>query len=275
MNRPTSYYIAGEHPYPENELARLNTQVAVSWDKELRIMRTFGLRPDSDVLEVGSGPGFVTRLLLDAVPEGTVTCLELEQELLGHAREYLGDFVGDQVTLLNGSVLDYPLPEASADIAFARLVLQHVPQPVTALENIHKALRPGGRVVITDIDDGVWGMIDPDPGLAALDEVLRLRIELQKSRGGNRLIGRELPRMLRAAGFTDIKVEALAVSTDEYGMPALAPQLNFRSRTAAMVAANPAAAQACEELADAVDEWMQSPLSSMIMLMFMFSGVKE
>jgi ubiquinone/menaquinone biosynthesis C-methylase UbiE len=272
--RPTSYYMPGEHPKPENEIHRLRQQVAASWPKEARVLKEFGLRPDMDVLEVGSGPGFISELLIREVPAGSLTCLELDEGLLAHARDLLAGTDPARLRLIHGSVLETGLPAESFDLAHARLVLQHVPGTHDALSELHRVLRPGGRCVVTDVDDALWGMLHPMPDLPEFDDVVRLRIELQASRGGNRLIGRELPALMRAAGFTDIRVEAIAISSDEVGMEVLAPQLNIRSRTAAMVAVNPAAERPCEIVADAMDEFVKRPDAAMTLLLFMYSGTK-
>jgi ubiquinone/menaquinone biosynthesis C-methylase UbiE len=271
--RPTSYYLPGEHPKPENELARLARQATLSWDKEARILRDHGLAPDHDVLEVGSGPGYISELLLREIPDGTLTCLELEEHLMEHARGHLAG-AGSRLTLVDGSVLDAPLPDASFDLAYARLVVQHVPGPEKALAEMHRMLRPGGRVVVGDVNDEVWGWVTPELGTPAFQEVLRARIDLQVERGGDRLIARRLPRLLREAGFEDIRVDAVLVSSDEFGMDDMRPQMDFRSRTAAMVAAKPECGPAVEATADAVDAWLGEPHASVNMLMYMFSATK-
>ncbi|WP_030692749.1 class I SAM-dependent methyltransferase [Streptomyces globisporus] len=274
LSRPSSYYKPGEHHAPENEIHRLRQQVAASWQKEARVLREFGLTADADVLEIGPGPGYITERLLEEIPDGTLTALELNEDLIEHARGHLAPARPDQLTLVQGSVLESGLPDESYDLALARLVLQHVPNTPDALAEIHRTLRPGGKLVVTDVDDALWGLLHPQPDLPEFDEVVRLRIQLQAGRGGNRLIGRELGQLMKAAGFTDIKVEAIAISSEEVGMDVLAPQLNIRSRTAAMVAVNPAAQRPCEVTADAMDEFLARPDASMMLVFFMFSGTK-
>jgi ubiquinone/menaquinone biosynthesis C-methylase UbiE len=255
--RAQSYYGAGEHPHPDLELDRLRIQATASWGKEARVLREFGIRPDMDVLEVGCGPGFTTELLLEEVPAGSVTCLELEQHQIDE-----------------GSVTDAPFPAESFDLTHARFVLQHVPDPAKALAEAHRVLRPGGLCVLADVDDRLWGSVFPTPDLPAIEQVIEGRIRMQAERGGDRLIGRRIPQLLKAAGFSDIRVEAIAIASDELGMAMLEPQLNIRSRYALMVEANPEAAEAVRQLADAVDEFLAHPQASAMLLMFMYSGRK-
>ncbi|MFJ6379387.1 methyltransferase domain-containing protein [Kitasatospora sp. NPDC092039] len=273
-DRAQSYYGAGEHPDPEGELNRLRLQATASWEKEARVMRQFGLRPDMDALEIGCGPGFTTELFLNDLPDGSLTCLELEPYQIEQARGYLGEHDEKRLRIVQGSVVESPLPDESFDLAHARFVLQHVPQPEQALAEIHRMLRPGGLAVIADVDDRLWGSVFPSPDLPAIEQVIEGRIRMQAERGGDRLIGRRIPQLLRAAGFTDIKVEAVAVSSDELGMAALEPQLNIRSRYALMVDENPAAAEAVRQLADAVDEFLALPEASAMLLVFLYSGRK-
>src|SRR4051812_24341380 len=168
--RAQSYYGAGEHPHPDLELDRLRIQATASWGKEARVLREFGIRPDMDVLEVGCGPGFTTELLLEEVPAGSVTCLELEQHQIDEATGYLG--ARDRLTMVQGSVTDAPFPAESFDLTHARFVLQHVPDPAKALAEAHRVLRPGGLCVLADVDDRLWGSVFPTPDLPAIEQVI-------------------------------------------------------------------------------------------------------
>ena len=74
----------------DRELERLRDQALISWPVEVRNLKSFGLRDNMSVLEVGSGPGFVTEQLVDLVPVGSVTALEIDPVLIEKARAYLG-----------------------------------------------------------------------------------------------------------------------------------------------------------------------------------------
>ncbi|MFI6766054.1 methyltransferase domain-containing protein [Streptomyces sp. NPDC050355] len=269
----SSYYSAGEHPHPEYELERLRAQALMFWPKELRNLRQLGLRPDMDVLDAGCGPGFITEALLESLPQGTVTGLELDEGLLAQARGRLVPEENRRLRLLQGSITEAPLPDAGFDLALARLVLQHIAEPTRALTELGRLLRPGGRLVVADADDALWGSIHPGiPGLAG---VMELRRQHQSQRGGNRYVGRAVPAMMRAAGFTDITVEAVAVTSDELGMDALAGQLDVRARTALMVKEGVISEEQVARTEAEVQEFLADPASSFMLLMFLYSGVKQ
>ncbi|MGI5531254.1 methyltransferase domain-containing protein [Streptomyces syringium] len=271
--RASSYYRTGEHPHPEFELRRLREQALMFWPKELRTFQQLGLRPDWDVLDAGSGPGFITGQLLDAVPEGTVTALELDEGLLAQARSHLGPHEGGRLRLLQGSITEAPLPGAQFDLALARLVLQHLSQPAQALTELNRLLRPGGRLVVADADDAMWGSVHP--AIPGLDEVLATRRLHQAKRGGNRHVGRAVPAMMRAAGFGQITVEAVTVSSDELGMNALAGHLDVRARMSLLVKEGVIGQERIDQIQDEVDAFLADPQSSFVLLMFLYSGVKE
>ncbi|MEU7151717.1 methyltransferase domain-containing protein [Streptomyces sp. NPDC045470] len=269
----SSYYSSGEHPHPEYELERLRAQALVFWPKELRHLQQLGLRPDMDVLDAGCGPGFITEALLESLPQGTVTGLELDAGLLAQARGRLAPEEGGRLNLLQGSITEAPLPDAGFDLALARLVLQHIAEPARALTELGRLLRPGGRLVVADADDALWGSIHP--GIPGLADVMELRRRHQAQRGGNRYVGRAVPAMMRAAGFTDITVEAVAVTSDELGMDALAGQLDVRARTALMVKEGVISEEQVERTQEEVRQFLADPASSFMLLMFLYSGVKQ
>jgi SAM-dependent methyltransferase len=171
------------------------------------VLRRQGLPVDARVLEVGCGPGFVTERLLALVSEGSVTARDSDPEMVTFARRRLGGF--DRVEVLEASVQDSGFDDATFEAATARLVFQHLPNPEAALAELHRILRPGARLFITDGDAG-WGLLlDPEP--PHLDELTAALERLRSERGGNLRIGRKLPRLLSEAGFADLALDVVAI----------------------------------------------------------------
>jgi SAM-dependent methyltransferase len=103
----------------------------------------------------------------------------------------------------------------------ARLLFQHLREPLRVAEEAHRLLKPRGKIVITDVDDGLFGIVEPSiPGLQRL---LARYARSQRDCGGNRHIGRQLVRLLRTAGFVDIQIEAVATHSDQAGIAATLP----------------------------------------------------
>jgi SAM-dependent methyltransferase len=191
------------------ELARLEAQAANLWPKEAAVLRRQGLPRDAHVLEVGCGPGFVTERLLDLLPDGSVTAIDNDPEMVALARRRLGEL--ENVEILEASVEASGFSPATFDAATARLVFQHLPDPRPALIELRRVLRPGTRLFITDIDDGWELLLEPEP--PHLDTLTTAFERLRSERGGNTRIGRRLPRLLADAGFTDLMLEAVAIHT--------------------------------------------------------------
>lgn len=200
----------------ETEIQRLKSQVTMGWAKESRTLGWFGLRDGMSVLEVGSGPGFITEQLLDMLPSSRLTCLDLDRALLERAKNYLGDRA-DRVDFARASIMESGLPDNSFDFAYARLVFQHLPDPVGAAREILRVLKPGGKLAILDVDEDLDLLFDP-PEPAEVQAIYDRMEAEHRSKGGDRRVGRKLWRILSAAGFQDLDLEVIVTHSDSLGL---------------------------------------------------------
>ena len=106
------------------------------------------LHPDMSVADVGAGTGFIAAGLAPLVKH--VHVLDGSLEMISVARENLAQFVNVEFHVADGLAL--PLPDASLDAVFANMYLHHCPDPLAAIREMVRLLRPGGRLVITDMD---------------------------------------------------------------------------------------------------------------------------
>jgi len=204
------------------EIERLRGQVMWGWEKGARNLTWFGLRDGMSILELGSGPGFVTEHLLALCPNSHITCVEIDLDLILPAERYLRSRgLEGRYTIVHGDVMKMDLPGDTFYFAYASLVFQHLREPRGAMEEIRRVLKPGGKLVISDIDVGLGEIYGPqDAEATAIDNKLH---EMQAQRGGNPRIGRELWRLLAATGYENMDLEAVPIHTDKLGFDTLFP----------------------------------------------------
>lgn len=207
MSASGSYNLPASRRDAQAEIDRLASQARSDWDRESRTLSWFGLNDGMSVLELGSGPGFVTEQLVTLVPTSPITCVEIDRTLLEKAKQHLHHKAKQHVRFVEGSVMDTHLESDQFDFAYARFLFQHLADPIGAAKEIWRVLKPGGKLVICDIDDALFGVFEPPiPEFAPVLEAFGQR---QAAGGGNRHIGRNLWRILTAAGFRTIELEVL------------------------------------------------------------------
>jgi arsenite methyltransferase len=115
-----------------------------------------------------------------------------------------------RVELVDGDARALPVPDGTFDGAVCVQVLEYVEEATDALAEIYRALRPGGRVVVWDVD---WGTLS----LHARDEERSARV---LRAWDEHLVHPTLPHTLgprlRAAGFADVRMGAHAFVTVEW-----------------------------------------------------------
>ena len=101
--------------------------------------------------------------------------------------------------------VDVDFSDKSFDAVFSHNVLEHLPEPNKALQEMYRVLKPGGVIGIRNIDaDG--GIFVGDDKLR--DKLFAFLVAGYDAEGGNPRIGRHLGRLLYEAGFIDIKMSA-------------------------------------------------------------------
>ncbi len=272
----TGSYKASEMPLGlDKELERLRWQATFFWHKEGRNLRLLGLKDGMSILEPGSGPGFITELLLTDFPNSQVTALDVDATLNQRAAEYLGSRFGERLKIVQGSISDSGLPAASFDFAYARLIFQHLPDPAAAVREIYRVLKPGGRFVIYDVDSSLKPIIEPEASKEA--EAIYQKLEAQqRERGGNRAIGRRLWRLMVSAGFRNLDLEVLGASSDEVGQEMLdaIASANDPDRYKALVELGRISATEADILLANEERFENTPDKYMMVFVLMVAGAK-
>ncbi|MEK8129441.1 methyltransferase domain-containing protein [Paenibacillus filicis] len=269
--RRSSYHFQQVSIGEEAELLRLKEQALMGWDKEHRTLRSFGLKDGMKVLEAGSGPGFITEQLVKGLPNGSVTALEIDEVLLGKARQMLSDVPASRLTFIQGSVYRTELPDDTYDFVIARLLFLHLIDPVEAAIELRRVLKPGGKLVIIDVDDAIFGAIHPD--IDVLPSILKKLAALKASKGGSRHIGRSLPRLLSGSGFTDVDMEAVIQHSDLHGIEGFRRVLDV-GQFAGFYRSGIISPEEYEALHRSYDQFVQAPDAHAMLVFLMACGTK-
>jgi SAM-dependent methyltransferase len=104
--------------------------------------------------------------------------------------------------------MDTKLPENMYDFAITRMVIEHLPDPINAVKEVHRLLKPGKKAVFIDNDFEMHLMTYPP--IPELRELYDAYCHARCSEGGNPKIGRELPFILKKVGFSNIDFEVIS-----------------------------------------------------------------
>jgi len=191
-----SYTIAGGEPGKR----RLNLLAEIFRPTTLRLLTDAGLRRGDRCLDLGCGGGHVALDMARIVgPAGSVTGTDFDPRIVELARQdaqHAG--VGN---------LEYHVADARAfdggpfDLIYARFLLSHLGEPEKVLAHVRQLARPGGRIVLEDIDMSGSYCHPHDP---AHGRYVELYTEAVRRNGGDADLGRRLPLIARAAGLRDV-----------------------------------------------------------------------
>jgi ubiquinone/menaquinone biosynthesis C-methylase UbiE len=115
------------------------------------LLRAMGLQAGMTVADVGTGIGYMLPFLSRRVgAEGRVIAEDIFDDFLASARQRAENLKLANVTFVKGTETDPKLPEAEVDIVLALDVYHHFDYPEKMLAAIHRALKPGGKLVVVE-----------------------------------------------------------------------------------------------------------------------------
>jgi len=157
------------------------------------------------LLDVGCGPGSITRGLAERLAPGLVVGVDLSRETLAAARQDAADRGLTNLLYEEGSVYQLPFPDASFDVAYAHQVFQHLREPGAALREMLRVVRSGGLVAVRDVD---WGTATYWPLDPWIDRFVEVHLKTWYRNGGEPRMGRRLRALFNAAGVAGLQVTA-------------------------------------------------------------------
>jgi len=237
---------------------RLRLLAAVKWPTTKALLDKGGLCEGMHCLDVGCGIGAVALSMAAVLGRtGRVVGIDVDEGCLDLAR-LEARRLGLNVDFRSGSATD--LQESSAyDLVFGRFVLTHLRDPDDALRRMVQAVRPGGVVVVEDIQfAGHFSY----PACLAFDRYVTLYQEVVRRNGGDANIGPRLLGMLLDAGLVEVDLDVIQ-PTYRQGPGKQIAAITMEHIREAVVAAGLAGAEEINAIVAELDSFAGNPRSMM------------
>lgn len=215
MRRATRSTARGEtagylHGFTSQERDRLRRQARVL---EPSVHAGLPFHRRSRLLEVGSGVGAQTEILLRHFPDIHVTCVERNTAQLAEAKKYLASvpWAKGRYTLAHEDASRLSFSREQFDCAFVCWLLEHVSNPALILTEARRVLAPGGVIVVNEVMNATFFI---DPYSPRTLEYWRAFNDHQLEIGGDPFVGAKLGNLLQGVGFRDIATEVKTFHLD-------------------------------------------------------------
>jgi SAM-dependent methyltransferase len=234
---------------------RLRILSRVMQPTTLALLRRAGIRTGMICLEIGCGGGDLAFDMARAVGSaGRVVGTDIDRKVLDLARLEAGGLDLNNIEFRFEDVTEMA-PEAEFDLVHARFLLTHLADPARALARMRMALRPGGVLVVEDIDfRGHFSY----PESAALWRFVELYTEIVRRKGADANIGPRLPALLMGAGFENVQMNVVQPAGIVGEVKLLNP-ITMENIAGSVIAGGLASQAEVEQLVAELYEYAQTP----------------
>jgi ubiquinone/menaquinone biosynthesis C-methylase UbiE len=202
--------------FDEDMAARLEAAYRARDVKRRRslVLSALAPQPGEHIIDIGCGPGFYAPDLLDAVgATGAVLGVDSSAAVLRPAEQRCAGRANAQFR--QGDAAALPADDSAFDAALCVQVLEYAQDSAAALSEMRRVLRPGGRVVVWDVD---WATLS---WRSRSDERMARMLRAWDAHLAHPSLPQLLPFQLRDTGFIDVAFEghvfaSTSLSPDSY-----------------------------------------------------------
>ena len=156
------------------------------------------VQPGMSVLDCGCGPGTITQGLARIAAPGRVVGCDLEPGMVERAVELAAGANLANLSFQEANILDLPFEDDTFDVVLSCAVTEHLSDPVGAMAELGRVVKPGGVVGITRTE---WAAHMISPPCPAVERFFELFEHGFRTQGGTMSGGKDLPRLLGEAGL--------------------------------------------------------------------------
>src|SRR5215469_6372148 len=140
-----------ESPDVKEYVGKFEVESREVYAKRKEIVAACGLKPGMAVADIGAGTGLLTRMFAQAVgPTGKVYAVDIAPKFVEYVEKSCKGAGLKNVQGVVCTPTSAKLPEGSVDLVFICDTYHHFEFPQRTLASLHRALRPGGRLVLVD-----------------------------------------------------------------------------------------------------------------------------
>ncbi|KAJ9616475.1 hypothetical protein H2200_000194 [Cladophialophora chaetospira] len=120
------------------------------------------LKPIFTIVDLGCGPGTITRGFCSYVPQGKVIGIDAGQSVIEQARSSRSETDYPNLSFQVGDITTrLPFDDQSIDVVYTSQTIYHIPSPVQVMKDAYRVLKPGGLLAMRETDTLIWHPSSP------------------------------------------------------------------------------------------------------------------
>lgn len=171
--------------------------------------------PELKLLDIGAGSGTITASLAKYMPRGQVTAIDISEEILQQAADHAREAGVSNIEFQTANVHNLPYSDGTFDIVHASQMLCYQTEPIDALKEMLRVVKPSGVAAIRECDMRMWSFW---PQLPELEKFLQIQLATHEAAGATNIAGPQLISWALKAGVRREQV-SMSVGTWCYSEP--------------------------------------------------------
>lgn len=152
------------------------------------------LQESQMIVDVGCGAGAIIGTLANKFRSKTFLGVDISGARISEARKKVDGL--ENITFHESSIYEIPLPDSSVDVVYTRFLLEYLKEPIRAIQELRRIVKPGGKIVLQDLDGQL--LFQYPYQVPEINQVFEV---LNNTTGFDPFIGRKLYYYSRQAGL--------------------------------------------------------------------------